>query len=215
MTRTHEASSARTASRSRRTLDVDVQRLAAIDQSHTSRKLADAAAEAVAKSREDRRDLTRRREVLRRQHEAMIAQSHQQFRATAEARSFMAEPRVMLAHRSEWFTGKISGLLHEHGVRITATVSNGAEAIGAAIAEQPDLVLVEDSLEMVSGVQVITEVHGFCPDTLITAQVAYSDDVGRLLDAGVDAVFTRKMPPADVARDLLRLLARTSATSHE
>jgi hypothetical protein len=40
----------------------------------------------------------------------------------------------------------------------------------------------------------------------VTAQAAYGDRVGQLLDAGASAVFTRRIPPADVARSLLRLV---------
>lgn len=202
----HSYSSAPTVVRPRRTIDVAVQQLAAIDRFHSARRQAEAAAESAAKSREDRLDVARRRDILRRQHEAMIAQSHQQLCLTSGALSLVAGPRVMLAHRSEWFAGKVGVLLHEEGVHVTATVSNGADAIGAAIAEQPDLVLVEDALEMVSGEQVIAQVRELCPDTVVTAQVPYNDDVAPMLRAGVAAVFTRKAPPADVARELLNLL---------
>jgi CheY-like chemotaxis protein len=62
-------------------------------------------------------------------------------------------------------------------------VDNGADAVGVVAAEQPDLLLVEDRLPMVSGEQVIAGVRTFSPNTLIAAQVAYSDRVGALLDA--------------------------------
>lgn len=206
MTLAPDAPSMQPAARPRRTIDVEVQQLAAIDRFHRCRKLTEAAAESNARTREDRLDLARRRDVLHRQHEAMVAQSHGQLCLTANVLSLMAQPRVVLAHRSEWFAGKVGVLLEDAGVHIAATVSNGADAIGAAIAEQPDLVLVEDLLEMVSGAEVIAQVRDFCPDTLLAAQVPYSDDAPGLLQAGAAAVFTRKTPPADVARDVLHLL---------
>lgn len=194
--------------RPRRSVDVAVQQLTAIDRFHTSRRLAEEAAASTVRTREERLDLSRRRDVLRRQHRAMIAQSHQQLCLTSGVLDHMAQPRVVLAHRSEWFAGRVSTALQEHGVHVAARVGNGADAIGAAVAEQPDLVLVEDHLEMVPGEQVISQVREFCPDTVLTAQVPYGDRVGELLEAGAAAVFTRRIPPLEVARQLLSMLGR-------
>lgn len=91
-------------------------------------------------------------------------------------------------------------------MHVVAGTDNGADAVGLTVAEQPDLVLVEDTLSMLTGVEVIREVRRFSAETVVVAQAAHGDRVGQLLDAGASAVFTRRTPPADVALSLLWLI---------
>ncbi len=79
--------------------------------------------------------------------------------------------------------------------------------MGLAIAEQPDLILVEDSLEMVPGEDAVRRSRNFAPSSLVTAQVGNDDRVGQLLDAGATTAFTRHVPPGDVAAALLTLVS--------
>jgi DNA-binding NarL/FixJ family response regulator len=97
-----------------------------------------------------------------------------------------------------WFVNKFGDELQRLGVDIVGHTDNGAEAVGMAVAEQPDLVLVEDTLAMVPGEQVVRELRKYCPDAVLAAQVAYSDRVGALLEAGAAMVFTRQIPPAEI-----------------
>ena len=188
-------------------LDLAARQLQAIAAFHRARHVAEEAAAAATRSREMRMDAARRLEVVRREHEALIARSHEQLRLTGTVLRGAAERRVVLAHRNEWFLDKITQVLGAHGLHVVARLDNGADAVGVAVAEQPDLLLVEDSLAMVGGEQVVREVRTFSPQTLVAAQVAYGDRVGPFLDAGASTVFTRKVPPADVERGLLELLA--------
>ena len=186
------------------------QQLAAIEQFLTTRRRAEAIAEDGSLSREQRLDHSRRQEVLQRQHEALIARSHEQLRSAGDPMSSLAQRRLVIAHRNGWFAGKVTEVMRSNGVAVVAAVDNGADAIGVAIAEQPDLVLVEDTLAMVPGETVIREVREFCPATVVAAQVAYGDRVAPLLEAGADAVFTRSVPPSDVAQELLERLQRST-----
>jgi DNA-binding NarL/FixJ family response regulator len=111
---------------------------------------------------------------------------------------------VVLAHRSQWFLAKVTSALEAAGLTVVARLSNGADAVGVAVAEQPDLLPVEDNLCIVTGEEVVREVRRFSPHTAVAAQVPYGDSVGRLLDAGAVSVFTRQVPPADVAHALLQ-----------
>ncbi len=113
----------------------------------------------------------------------------------------------MLAHRNTWFLDKLSAALKAGGLRVVAGVCNGADAVGLAIAEQPDLIFIEDSLEMVPGEDAIREIRKFAPNSLVTAQVGYHERVDQLLDAGATTVFTRHVPPGDVAAVLLKLVS--------
>jgi CheY-like chemotaxis protein len=135
----------------------------------------------------------------------LIARAHEQLRLSGDLLHGTCERRIILAHRNEWFLDRLSRLLEASGWQVVARMDNGADAVGAAVAEQPELLLVEDTLAMVPGEQVVREVRQYCPQTVVAAQVAYSDRVGALLDAGASEVFTRKVPPADVAVRLLEL----------
>lgn len=196
------------AARPRPEFDLAARQIAAIVRFSEARRMAEGAAAAVARSRELRMDAARSLEVLRREHDAVVERAHEQLRRTAELlRPPPAAPRVVLAHRNAWFSGKVAEALEEQGLRIVARLDNGADAVGLAVAEQPDLLLAEDTLAMVPGEQVVRDVRRFCPDTVVVAQVAHGDRVGRLLEAGATAVFTRQVAGRDVASEMCRLLA--------
>ena len=195
------------ARRCRSELDLAAAQLQAITRFNTARRTAEQGAAAVARSRELRMDAARSLEVLRREHDAVVARAHEQLRVTGSLlQRASGERRVVIAHRSEWFVGKLAHALHDRGVRVVAQVDNGADAVGIAVAEQPDLVVVEDTLAMVPGEQVVRDVRAYCPQTLVAAQVAYGDRVGALLQAGAATVFTRQVPPLDAVRSMLELL---------
>ena len=90
---------------------------------------------------------------------------------------------------------------------MVARLDNGADAVGLSVAEQPDLLLVEDALAMVPGEQVVRDVRRFCPHTVVAAQASHSGRIGPLLEAGATTVFSRQVSGPDVARAMLRLLA--------
>ena len=193
--------------RPRTEADLAAQQLQAIGRFNDARRMAEQAAAAAARSREMRMDLARSLEVLRREHDAVVRRAHEQLRLSGALLRAAPERRVVIAHRNEWYVGKLSAALQEHGVLVVAQVDNGADAVGIAVAEQPDLVLVEDTLAMVPGEQVVRDVLGYCPSTMVAAQVAHGDRVDSFLDAGAAAVFIRSVPPVDAARGILGLFA--------
>ena len=191
-------------------VDVVARQVRAISAFHDVRRAAEAAARSASRSRESRMDAERRLAVLRREHDALIARSHEQLVTSARLLPCPAERRAVLAHRNEWFTSKVTRVLQDTGISVVACVDNGADAVGLAVAEQPDLVLVEDCLVMLSGTEVVRSVRRFCPETLVAAQVAHGDRVDALQDAGAAAVFTRRVPPADVGARLGELACALS-----
>lgn len=204
MTRIFDRPSA-TAGAGRRTqLDLTDQQLRAIDAFNEARRRTEQAA-AAGGSRERRMDLARDLDVLRRQHEALVDRVDAQFRSTGDSRTAPGQ-RVVLAHRNAWFRGKVFSTLHEHGANVVACLDNGADAIGSALAEQPDLVLVEDKIAMVPGEEVIRQLRRHCPGTVVAAHVDHGGRIDPLVEAGAHAVFTRQVPPADVAQALKDLL---------
>jgi CheY-like chemotaxis protein len=184
-------------------LDLAALQLDAIERFNASRRLAQEASAVAGRSREMRMDANRALEVMRRQHDALVARTHEQLRLTGDVLHDTRTHRVVVAHRNEWFVGKLVGSLQEAGLSVVACVDNGADAIGLAVAEQPDLVLVEDALPMVPGEEVVREVRRYAPSAAITVQVAYDDRVGLFLDAGATSVLTRRVPPAEVAKAML------------
>jgi CheY-like chemotaxis protein len=184
-----------------------MQQLAAIQLFASQRALA-VAAHAGAHSREMRLDAARRLDVLRRKQEALVARAHEQLLRAGEGLFDEAPLRAVIAHRNPWFVDKVTAALSDSQVQVVARTSNGADAVGASVAEQPDLLLVEDSLEMLNGLEVVREVRQFSPTTTVAVQVGYGDRVGEMLEAGADTVFTRQVPPAEVAEQLLARVSR-------
>ena len=205
-TSTADHSSHAAPARRRSELDLAAQQLQAIARFNDARRTAESAAAVVARSREMRMDVARSLEVLRREHDAVVRRAHEQLGLTGSLLRVRQERRVVIAHRNQWFVGKLVHALQEHGVRVVAQVDNGADAVGIAVAEQPDLLVVEDTLAMVPGEQVVREVRSYCPGTLVAAQVAHGDRVGPLLHAGASAVFTRQVAPLDAVDQMLELL---------
>lgn len=186
--------------------ELAAQQVAAIDLFHQARQAADAALAYASLSREEQLDAVRQRDVRRREHAAIISRCDEGLRIADRAIADRAARRVVLAHRSAWFIDKTAAILARQDTDVIARLDNGADAVGTVIAEQPDVLLVEDSLALVGGEQVIREVQSFAPDTAVVAQVAHPARVGALLDSGARAVFTRQIPPAGVAQALLELL---------
>ena len=205
--RSAAAATAPAPTRFRTQLDLAGQQLHAIETFNKARRIAEEAAAATGRSREMRMDNDRRLEVIRRQHQALVERVDLQLRLSGEVLQQRTGRRVVLAHRNAWFVGKLSDLLRDRGMEVVTRVENGAEAVGATLAEQPDLLLVEDKLAMVAGEDVVREIRRYCPDTLVAAQVDYGDRVAALLEAGAHAVFTRQIPPPDIATRLEELLS--------
>ena len=187
-------------------LELARQQLDAIEQWHAVRRAAGSAAGHSAASREARMDLARRMDVIRAEHRAIVARTDAHLRASVELLQRTAARRAIVVHRNSWFTEKVCADLVARQIVVVATLTNGAEAVGAVVAEQPDLLLVEDALPMLTGEEVVREVRRFAARTRIGVQVAYDDRVAAVLEAGADTVYTRRVPPADVAHGLAELL---------
>lgn len=153
-------------------------------------------------TREMRLDQTRRLEARTREQAALVERA----RCQLEEGARVLAPRAVLVHRREWVRDTVAGRLAEHGVVVVAELDNGADAIGVAVVEQPDLMLVEDALPMVGGVEVIRAVRSYCAATRIAAHVEGEGTVPALLAAGAQKVFTRRTSPADIGRQLAALV---------
>lgn len=156
--------------------------------------------------REFRLDMARRADVVTRQRQALLDWTERQFLSSDHV-AFVAAMRVVLVHRNAWFRQKVVSGLEAGGVAVVANLENGADAIGVVVAEQPDLLLVEDKLPMMSGLDLCKAVGQYAPSTVVVVQVANDWEIGPFLDAGATTVYTRRTPPADIVAHLLEAVA--------
>lgn len=187
-------------------LELTALQLQAIDAWNRARAIAEQAGRTTATSREMRMDVDRRLEVMRAQHEAIVARTARALESSVRVMRRSAPVRAVVAHRNEWFVDRLCADLVGRGVHVVGRFENGAEVVGVCVAEQPDLVVVEERLAMVPGEAVVRDVRRFSPQAVIAAQVAYEDGISSMLEAGATKVYTRRVPPLDVSADLLRLL---------
>ena len=192
--------------RTRSEIELASQQLRAVAAWHRARRAAEVAAQAPAGSREERMDLDRRLEVLQAQHEAIVRRAEEALAGGVRVMRAGTPLRAVVAHRNQWFADKLCADLVQRGVSVVARTDNGAEAVGVTVAEQPDLLLVEDRLAMLPGEDVVRQARTFAPSAVIAAQVAYEDRIAVLLEAGADSAYARRVPPVSVAQGLADLL---------
>jgi CheY-like chemotaxis protein len=180
--------------------------LAGIDAWNRSRREIEVWADEPG-SREMRLDTARRLDVIRRQQRALIKATERQLRDTGGPLRSAPAPRAVVVHRNDWFKNKMNAQLRAGGVEVVDELSNGADAVGVVVAEQPDVLLMEDKLPMLGGMDVLREVRRFASKTLVTVQVVDDWEVGPFLEGGACTAFTRRVPPADIADAICELLA--------
>ena len=187
-------------------LELLSQQLGAIDAWNAARHARTVALLPPAGSREAGLDRARQRQVLVREHHALVARTHAQLLTDPNSGARRDAPRAVLIQRNPCSFHAISRALTDVGVEVVGRLVNGADGIGFAVAEQPDLALVDQTLAMVPGSAVVRELRLFAPRTLVAVQVEHVDAIGSLLEAGARVVFTRRHRPRDVVRELVQVL---------
>lgn len=186
--------------------------LAGMDAYHLAR--AQRAVATAQQTREMRLDLQRRTEALRAEQAALQARAARQLEESARLLRTSVTPRAVLAHRNAWLRGKLAHALVEEGVEVVAELEDGAQAAGVVVAEQPELLLVEDRLPGMPGLQVVRRCRQFAPHTSVAAQLLDGTEVELFLREGADAVFTRRVPPAEIAVQVVRTLRQAQRRPH-
>ena len=187
-------------------LDVLKAQVQALEAWNRAQRLSEPLGEAVSITREMRLDLARRMEARRREHDALIARADAQLRASGDVLASAMAPRAVLAHRNAWLRDKVAARLADRGVVVVGAFEDGADAAGTIVIEQPDLVLVEDRLPTVTGIDVVRRAQTYAPSAFVAAHVMDSADIEAMVEAGADAVFTRRIPPLEIADELLACL---------
>jgi len=187
-------------------LDLLKAQVRAIDAWNNSNRLTRDADAMIGLTREMRLDLNHRLQARRREQAALVARVDEQLRSSGQLLSARRPPRAVLAHRNDWLCGKVRARLEERGVTVVGIYSDGADAAGTIVAEQPDVVFFEDRLPSLAGSDLVRRVRDFSPLSVIGAQVEDSRGIASLVDVGAHAVFTRRVPPVDMADQLLACL---------
>ena len=181
------------------------EQLAAMTTWNSCRLAAEVEAIANAESRDQRVEAARRVDALKREQDALIERTHRQL---AEGRPLPRtdRPRVVVAHRQQWFRAKLEQRLRSQGVEVLASVDDGAEAVAAVVCEQPDLLIVEELLPSVTGAEVLTRVQQYAPVTTVAVLTMNSTTMPELVEAGAAVVCSRRIPPDHVVDELLTCL---------
>ena len=155
-------------------------------------------------SREARLDAARRLEVVRREREAALTRSRLGGRAVAVRGRPKRRALVALGHA--WFADQLVELLEGAGLDVVMRTDNGADAIGAAVAEQPDLIVVDGSLQMVTADEVVRELRRYCSAAVIAARVG-TRHAAVMRDAGADTVISLRLTPQEAVDECLARVA--------
>ena len=175
----------------------------------TARVRARRAALAAAPTASRELGMVRRRseEVLEQEHAALVAHLDRELRSSGDDPLPLQVPRrAVVVHRQEWFLRGLSRALEDGDVRVVAATDNGADAVGVCAAEQPDLLVLDSKLAMVSALDVVRDVRALSPLTLVAAQCEQTADAAALVEAGAQLTFPRRQAAGTLAHDLLTLL---------
>ena len=159
-------------------------------------------------SRDERLSATRDVEALRRTHAAIKERCDRGVDAEMEPLRSQG-PTAVIAHRNAWFLDRLALLLVGQGVEVLVGTDNGPEALGAIVAEQPDIVLVGDRVSMIRGKALLGEARRCAPSARLAAQATDPQEAGALR-AVADTVLLREHAP-DVVADALVALHLTPA----
>lgn len=177
--------------------------LAAIDAWNSARRDTERELAGPDTTREAALDARRRLSALRRETAALRARSEHALRASGQQLRTGGRPRVLLVHRQEWLRRALTAALEAEGVSVLGSLDDGAEGVGWAVAEQPDLLLVEELLPTLTGSEVVRRVRAFSPRTVVAAQAGSEARVQPMLDAGAHLAVSRRVRPAELSRALL------------
>ena len=84
-------------------------------------------------------------------------------------------------------------LVDGHNISVVAEAGNGLDAIAVVKQHRPDLLVLDVSMPMAGGVEVLVETRRWSPETRIVVFTGISamGKVSELIDAGVDGLFSK------------------------
>jgi CheY-like chemotaxis protein len=126
-----------------------------------------------------------------------------------------AAPRVLVADDEEDIRLLVCLAVRKAGAAVVAVVADGAEALRAAAAHRPDLVVLDVSMPEATGLEVCEALradpgNAGCRVLLLSAG-ASPDDIARGLAAGADAYLPKPFTVAGLVAQVRELTVGTAA----
>jgi len=103
------------------------------------------------------------------------------------------------------------------GLSVVAEAANGLEAIAAAKAHKPSLLLLDHAMPYAHGVEVFAEVRRWSPETriIVLTGLTAAGLLREFVDAGVDGLFLKRGDEQDLVRAIPDVLAGTRRIAPE
>ncbi len=100
------------------------------------------------------------------------------------------------------------GLVEHDGIEVVAEVGDGLSAIAEVRKHRPDLLLLDVSMPLAGGVEVMVEVRRWSPDTKVVVLTGVSAVglVSDLVEAGVDGLFSKASSNEEMYEKLPNIL---------
>ncbi len=169
--------------------DLIIRQVQGIDSWNASRRTREEILLRSAGSREARGDAARDLHVWRRAHQALLDRSASEL--DRDPAPMLTPTRTaVLAHSQPGYADMIRGCLDGLGIHVLFCSDNGPDALGVLIVEQPSVLFVSDSLQMMTGQDLLREAARFCPETVLAACTVPSR-AEATFSAGAHAVFMR------------------------
>ncbi len=126
-----------------------------------------------------------------------------------------AMPTVLIADDDRKITDMLRRTLAYEGYQVL-TAASGEEALAAALARRPDLIVLDWMMPGLSGIEVARRVRAADPTPILmlTARDAVEDRVEGL-DSGADDYLVKPFAPAELLARIRALLRRIEATGGE
>lgn len=131
----------------------------------------------------------------------MAAATSQPFRAVIADDHQIVRTGLRMALETLEMPGK-------QAISVVAEAVNGLEAIEVVKTERPDLILLDVSMPMASGAEVLADIRRWSPDTKVVVMTAVTS-VGLLssiLESGVDGLFSKASDHAELFANLPLIL---------
>jgi DNA-binding NarL/FixJ family response regulator len=126
--------------------------------------------------------------------------------------------KVLLADDHTVVRDGLRFLLEAHGdIRVTATASNGREAVDHALLECPDVVVMDISMPVMSGIEATQRICELCPHTQIMILSMYhtAEHVQRAKQAGAVGYLLKDSAGIELVTAIRALHAGKGYFSHK
>lgn len=118
--------------------------------------------------------------------------------------------KILIADDDPQILRALRIILGAKGYRVV-TAANGAEAVSAAVDEQPDVFLLDLGMPQLDGIEVIQGIRGWsqAPILVVSGRTGAADKV-QALDTGADDYITKPFNPDELEARIAAVLRRTA-----